>query len=308
MTMALPECHRIFRRLASLAATLAFVSMTSDLVAQDWWRLDESWSPRSSIFRGQEPEQGEAREIENPFEQHLETDRDSFTPSTHTVENGRLIFESSYSFIDNRHSAETHSLPELLLRYGLLDWLELRLGGNYEVGGEGAEVSGGGGIEHLEGSHLVRETQLLYGLKARLSEQHSWLPESSLIVQGHTPTSGPNPATAFTLGYVVGWELPDKWKLDSAIRFNADKEKDDRFETWSPSIVLRKSLAERWNLHAEYFGEFSQNRADNFAKHFVSPGVHYLITPDIELGVRVGWGLNDDSARFFSNAGIGWRF
>lgn len=260
------------------------------------------------IFRGQEPELGEGREVENPFENHIETDRDSFTPSTRTAEVGRWIVESSYSFIDNRDTPETHSLPELLLRYGLSDWIELRLGGNYEVGGEGADVSGGAGAEHLEGSRLTRESQFLYGLKLRLSEQHDWLPESSLIVQGHTPMSGPDPATAFTLGYVAGWELPDEWKLDSAIRYGADNEGDDQFATWSPSIVLRKSIADCWKVHAEYFGHFSQDRADEFAKHFVSPGVHYLFTPDLELGVRVGWGLNTAAARFFSNAGIGWRF
>lgn len=32
------------------------------------------------------------------------------------------------------------------------------------------------------------------------------------------------------------------------------------------------------------------------------------ITPDLEIGVHVGWGLSDDSARFFVNAGIGQRF
>lgn len=195
-----------------------------------------------------------------------------------------------------------------MLRYGISDWIELRLGGNYEVGGEGADVSGGTGNEPLEGGGIARETQVLYGLKVRLTEQHGWRPESSLIVQGHTPMSGPDPATAFNLGYVVGWELPDEWKFDSAIRYGADKEGGDRFETWSPSIVLRKTLAERWNVHAEYFGHFSQDRADNFAKHYFSPGVHYLITADIEIGVRVGWGLTTEAARFFSNVGIGWRF
>ena len=39
-----------------------------------------------------------------------------------------------------------------------------------------------------------------------------------------------------------------------------------------------------------------------------SPGDHYLITENLEIGVRVGWGLNEQSARFFSNAGLGWRF
>ena len=216
--------------LIGLAVCFGMSSGIADAVAQDWLRPTELWSSRSPILRGQEPELGEAREVENPFEKHIETDRDSFTPSTRTVETGRWIVESSYSFIDNRHVAETHSFPELLLRFGLTERIELRFGGNYEVGGEGGDVSGGSGSEGFgeEAGKLVRESQLLYGLKARLSDQVVWRPESSVILQGHTPTSGPDPATAFT--------------------------------------------------------------------------------PNVEIGVRVGWGLNDEAARFFSNAGIGWRF
>jgi hypothetical protein len=29
------------------------------------------------------------------------------------------------------------------------------------------------------------------------------------------------------------------------------------------------------------------------------------VTENLELGVRVGWGLNENSPRFFSNAGVG---
>ncbi|MDA1054831.1 MAG: transporter [Planctomycetota bacterium] len=276
----------------------------SDVVAQDWLRPGERWSSRGFILRGQEPEFGEG----NQFENHLETDRDSFTPSTRTVESGWWIVESSYSFIDNRDAAETHSFPELLARFGLTERIELRLGGNYEAGGEGSDVSGGSGAEGFGEGKLVYESQLLYGLKARLSDQDGWRPESSLILQGHTPTSGPNPATAFTAGYVFGWEFPDEWKLDSAIRFGADSEDGDRFEAWAPSVVLRKALSERWAAHAEYFGSYSQNKEHNFVHHYFSPGMHYLITPNVEIGARVGWGLNDQTARFFSNAGLGWQF
>ncbi|MBC8113846.1 MAG: transporter [Candidatus Saccharimonas sp.] len=245
---------------------------------------------------------------ESPFSGHIETDRDSFTPSTRTVERERCIVESSYSFVDNRDTAETHSFPELLMRYGLTERIELRFGGNYEVGGEGADGSGAGGTEGLEGGGLVRESQLLYGLKLRLTEREQWRPESSVILQGHTPTSGPDPATALSVGCVFGWELPDDWKLDSALRFGADSEGSDRFEEWSPSPMLRKSLNERWNVHTEYFGHFSRSKADDFVHHSFSPGVHYLITPNIEIGVRVGRGLNEQTAHFVSNTGIGWRF
>ena len=83
-------------------------------------------------------EQGEERD-------EIETDRDSFTPATTTAGRGRLISEFAYSFIDNRRVKDTHSLPELILRYGLTEWVELRLGWNYEVGGAGSEVTGSGG-------------------------------------------------------------------------------------------------------------------------------------------------------------------
>ncbi len=210
--------------------------------------------------------------------------------------------------MDNRQTAETHSFPELLLRYGLTKRIELRLGWNYEVGGGGSDVSGNSGGEGLDGSGIERESQLLSGLKLFLTEQEAWLPESSLIVQARTPTLGEVTATDASAGYVFGWKLSDGWKLDSAIRCVFDSEHGDRFESFAPSVVLRKSLSDRWNVHAEYFSHFSRNREVDFVHHAFSPGVHYLITPNIEVGVRVGWGLNDQTSRFFSNAGLGWRF
>lgn len=300
--------HRI-RTWLIILVSLTVAAGPSVYAQEPWFRLS-GWLDEPEWRRpGSEGAIGESAEkAENPFADPIETDRDSFTPSTRTVERERWVLESSYSFVDNRDSKETHSFPELLMRYGLTERIELRFGGNYEVGGEGASVSGAGGAEELEGGGLVRESQLLYGLKLRVNEQDRWRPESSVILQGHTPTSGPDPATAVSLAYVFGWELPDDWKLDSALRFIADSEGGDRYEAWSPSVVLRKSLTERWNVHAEYFGHFSQNKADDFVHHLFSPGVHYLITPDVELGIRLGWGLNNETAPFFANVGVGCRF
>ena len=127
---------------------------------------------------------------EDTEEQELETDRDAFTPATSTAGKRLTIVESSYSFIDNRKVAETHSFPEFLVRHGVSDWLELRLGWNYEVGGEGNSVSGGEGSEGLGGGGIKRESQISYGLKAAVTEQQGWVPRSAVILQGFTPTSG----------------------------------------------------------------------------------------------------------------------
>jgi hypothetical protein len=242
----------------------------------------------------------------------IETDRDSFTPAVSTVDRGRVIFETAYTFLDNRRFKETNSLPEALLRWGLTDRLELRLGGNYEVGGVGNEVSGSGGAasEDLDAptGRLERATGISYGFKYRVTGQDELIPGSSLLVHGFTPVSGPENLSQAAIAYVFGWDFLDGWKLDAAFRYRTDAEKADHFNTWAPSVVLKAPVGERFNAHVEYFGLFSQGRAQDYVKHFISPGFHYLVTEDLEVGVRVGWGLNDQSARFFVNVGGGVRF
>jgi Putative MetA-pathway of phenol degradation len=245
---------------------------------------------------------------EGAEEEPLETDRDSFTPSTTVVGIGNTIFESSYSYIENREANESHSFPEILTRYGLTENLELRFGWNYEIGG-GGSVSGSGAAgvdEALAGS--TQESRILYGLKASLTEQEGWMPQSAVIIQAATPTSGPETATQFSSGYVFGWELPNEWRLDSAMRYAASAEEGDHFNEWAPSVVLKMPVSERITIHGEYFGIFTQNSTDDRAGQYVSPGIHYLITSSCEIGVRVGWGLSEDSAQFFSNIGLGLRF
>jgi hypothetical protein len=247
-------------------------------------------------------------------EPELETDRDAFTPATSTTGKGLTIFESSYSFIDNRDVAETHSFPELLIRHGLTEEIELRVGWNYEVGGSGDLVSGNEGfaggeaIMSEEGGELERESQVLYGLKSAVTEQEGWLPRSAMILQGYMPTSGEAPETDFLAAYVFGWELGNRWRLDSSIRYGTEHTAEDAFNILAPSVALRVPITERLNAHAEYFGIYSDGAEQEFRRAFFSPGTHYLITPDLELGVRVGWGITDDAPNFFSNVGVGWRF
>jgi hypothetical protein len=253
---------------------------------------------------------GESEEPRSPFEDKIETDRDAFTPSTKTTPVNRWIMESSYSFIDNRGAPDTNSFPELLFRYGLVKRLELRLGWNFEAGGGGNVVSSvsGESAEGVDTSGLTRVQRMLYGFKVSLTEQQSWLPDSVLIVEGLTPTGGDATASQLRADYVFGWRLPNRWRIDSALLFATDSDNGNRFQVWAPSTVLRMPLGERFQVHAEYFGQFSENRSSNFARSFFSPGMHYLITPNLEVGVRVGWGLNEQTARFFSNVGFGWRF
>lgn len=48
-------------------------------------------------------------------------------------------------------------------------------------------------------------------------------------------------------------------------------------------------------MHVEYFSQCSINCREEYHQHYAGPGVHYLITPDLKIGVRVFWSLNDDA-------------
>ncbi len=96
--------------------------------------------------------------------------------------------------------------------------------------------------------------------------------------------------------------------MDSAIRYGTENEAGDNGNLWAPSVVLKVPVGERWKAHVEYFGVFSAGLEHDRAPQYFSPGIHYLITSNYEIGVRVGWGLSDDAANFFSNVGVGLRF
>lgn len=251
---------------------------------------------------------GSERQRDTEGEEEIETDRDSFTPATSVVGRGQLILESAYTFIDNPAVPETHSLPELVARYGISDNIELRFGYNYELGGSGNPVSGNIPSDTEGSTELEREANLLYGTKVWLTEQDEWLPTSSIIVQGFTPVHGESTDTQVSTTYVFGWQLSNDWQWDSAIRYGTGSLEEDRFSTWSPSTVVKIPVGEKWKIHAEYFSVSTSGRETESSQHFFSPGAHYLLTRNLEIGLRVGWGLNEQAPDFFSNVGGGIRF
>jgi hypothetical protein len=240
--------------------------------------------------------------------EEIETDRDSFTPATSLVGHRRWILESAYSYIDNRRVYDTHSLPELLVRHGLSERMELRFGTNYEIGGAGNPISANVADDLPDEPMLEEETNVSYGIKYGITNQSGWLPKSSFLVVGYTPVAGEQTKTNLGLVYVGGWTFANRWMLDGAMRYTTGGFEGDNFNVWAPSTVLKIPVGERWKGHIEYFGVFSEGRERETVQHFISPGAHYLIHRDLEIGSRFGWGIGDDSPNFFINLGGGIRF
>jgi hypothetical protein len=238
----------------------------------------------------------------------LDTDRDAFTPATTTVAVGNVLTEASYAFIDNRGTPATNSFPELLIRLGATERFEWRFGFNYEAGSGGSVVTAVEVGEGVDGEELTSESSLLYGFKALVTEQEGWVPRSSAIVEAFTPLSGDVWGTEPAATYVFGWELAGEWRFDAAIRYVLADSAEGLFNKWMPSAVLRMPVTERWEVHAEWFGSWSEGLEDETVRPFVGPGTHFMITPSLEIGCRMGWGLTQDAASYYVDSGLGWRF
>jgi len=238
----------------------------------------------------------------------LDTDRDAFTPATRPVAAGHVLTEASYTFIDNRGTPATNSFPELLVRLGATERFEWRFGFNYEAGSGGSVVTAVEGGEGVEGEELASESNLLYGFKALVTEQGGWVPRSSAMVEAFTPLSGDVWGTEPAISYVFGWELAHAWRFDAAIRYVLADSAEGLFNKWLPSAVIRLPVTDRWEVHGEWFCNWSDGLEDEQVRPFLGPGTHFLIAPNLEIGCRMGWGLTQDAASYFVDSGLAWRF
>jgi Putative MetA-pathway of phenol degradation len=237
----------------------------------------------------------------------FEGDRDSFTPSAKSVGQRGFAAEASYSFIDNRSEAERHSFPELLLRYGLTQRIELRGGWNASLGGPG-DVSGTTSVSGFDAAGATREYRLTYGLKFAITQQQTFIPETAIIVMGVSPTGGDFTLSQVVGTFVGGWQLPNKWQIDGALRYATSADLSDHFGVWAPSAVLKVPVLDNLSVQAEYFGVFTRGKAPEKSANYVGPGALYSLTPNFVIGARAGFGVNDHASRFFVNTGIDWRY
>ena len=236
----------------------------------------------------------------------LRTDRDAYTFVPTTARFGETILESSFSYIDNPGFASTYSFPELLVRVGVNDWMEARLGWNYDIGGIN-DITGMGSIGGLI-SPSEANGSFLFGTKIRLLENEGRRPAASIMMHGQTPTSGGDNTTDPSASAVLEWKVQDDWLLALGLHYQVLTDPDDYYNEWTPSMILRIPVGERWNVHAEWFSNWTVGRQDEERQHYVSPGGHVAVTENFEIGLRFVIGLSPGADSFVANTGIALRF
>ncbi|CAN5179002.1 hypothetical protein BH20GEM2_BH20GEM2_21510 [soil metagenome] len=230
----------------------------------------------------------------------LVTDRPDFTESAVTIAPGRYQLESGYTFTRVGPERE-HGVGEVLLRVGLTDRLELRLGA---------------------GSLLVRDDELAQrsglddtsiGVKLRIAEEGDRVgagrPGIALLAGTTLPTgSGGFGADVAQPGatLALAWTLSDRVGVASNLGYVYASDGGDRFDEFSGSVEVGYSLTERWGSYLEASGFAVGDGGTDTG--FLNGGVTYLFSPDLQVDARIGAGLNGVDPDYFVGVGIARRW
>lgn len=240
----------------------------------------------------------------------LETDRPDFTEGTQTVTAGHLQIEAGYGFTYNDEdgaNTKEHVVPQLLLRIGLIEELELRIAWDGYVRTE-EEFSADG----ISGDNDDNGTSdLSLGIKNEMYEASGWLPALSYIAELSLPV-GSEELTSDEVepAYKLLWayELDEQYSAAGNINFAAPVEVDERFFETSASLTLAVSLSERLGTYVEYFGFYPDGGApDTTSTHFLNGGFTYGLNENLQIDVLAGFGLNDEADDFFTGVGVAVR-
>ena len=238
-------------------------------------------------------------------EEPINTDRPDFVEGSKNVPQGRLQIESGYTYSRDRQegaTVRTHSFPELLVRYGIFEWLELRVGQNWVN-----EQGGGPNFTPTRGAE-----DLSLGLGINLTTQKSWIPESRILLFTTVPTGSSSTTAGEVLPgitYCYGWELGGPWALGASTSIYRDHDEPGHFfTTISQACTLGYRWTEKASTFVETYGLFPSGAVSTGPQYYFDTGASYKIIPNFQIDIRGGVGLNRQAQDYYVGTGFSVRF
>ncbi len=240
----------------------------------------------------------------------LVTDRPDQTESSVVVPRGSYQLELGWTFSRDEEAgvrADVHEVPGTLLRVGLSEKVELRLGwaglidaearfGNFEFAEDG---TGDGEL----------------GAKIHLAEERGGRPEIALLLSTSVPigddaftTDRFDPAVRLALAHT----LSDKASLGYNFGLAFESSLDDGGERDTLSyafytVALGLALNDRWGAFVELYGDVPASASGGPANSF-DGGFTYLLRDNVQLDLAAGAGLSSAADDWFVGLGLSMRF
>ncbi|WP_462281069.1 transporter [Salinivirga cyanobacteriivorans] len=232
----------------------------------------------------------------------LITDRPDQTESSVTVPVKSLQIETGFMLANEQtdlFDLSSITYNTTLLRYGLQDNFELRLG-----------------LEYLEEKVEFQDTDetdkangfspLYTGFKVKVADENGWLPEVAFLGGLILPFTADK---AFKPEYVGGnmrlafsHTLSDRFSL--GYNLGAEWSGDTAFPEYFYSLAFGVGLTDALGMFVESYGTLPEKGADT---HLLDAGFTYLVLPNFQLDVSGGLGLNDAAIDNFVSFGLTYR-
>ncbi len=231
----------------------------------------------------------------------LITDRPDATEAPQTVPRGALQIETGAfytSFEENNFKEESFTYNTTLLRYGILDNLELRLGWNFEEGRTSTN--------NLNGTDVISGlSPLLAGVKVNIIEEEGLMPTIGLIGHLFLPFSAGTDYKPETTAIDFKFSFAHTLTESSSLSYNlgAQWDGDQLGASYIYTLAYGYSFTEKFGGYVEVYGDFPEK---NKANHFWDAGVTYLLFPNLQLDATVGTGITKGQDLLLS-AGLSYR-
>ena len=258
--------------------------------------------------------QGDAAQTTDPMQEPLITDRPDFTESTEAVPAGHLQLEAGYTFTLDREGTDRvrdHAAPEFLLRIGLVENLELRIGWDgYSWTESQFEAETESGRRTIREDWSQGANDLSLGFKYKLVEQDGWIPHFGVIGAITVPSGSAGVSSGDVDPEIVllwAYDITDSFAIAGNVGLAVPTDDGDRFFQTSASLAAAVVLSEKVGAYVEYFG-FYPNAEHSDAAHTINGGLTYLINNNFQIDWRIGAGLNEEADDFFTGVGFAFRF
>jgi hypothetical protein len=234
----------------------------------------------------------------------LNSDRPDFTEGSAVIGRKRLQIESGYTYtqaIGGDRGHNSHDFPELEIRYGLAERLELRL---YWEGGvfDSLRDPSTGRVFRENGA-----TDMDVGFKYALTKQDHWIPETAFISLVSAPIGSRGQSANqidVELSYAYSWQINKKWNLAGTTGNRNTSESNDHYAKMSQSIDLTYQLSKKIAVFNEWYVLLMQRADDSRPQHYYDAGILYHVAKPVQLDWRAGTGLNAAADGFFTGCGI----
>jgi len=232
----------------------------------------------------------------------IDTDRPDQTESSALVPRRHVQLEFGVGYTENAPDEKTLEAPALLVRYGVVDRLELRLG----VPTLTTEFDGGAEADFADPE---------IGAKIALWAEKGWRPEAALLVGTTVPVGSEDlssdrfdPAFRFSFGHTLPKDFSFGYNLGAAweTTLEDDGSGRDTLSRLEYTAALGYDFAERWGAFIELFGDAPLSDSGGPA-HSLDGGVTYLLRENIQFDVAAGVGLTSEAPDWFVTAGISVR-